>query len=277
MNDTSILPRRMRLETPEVRATVPMLRGVWGAALHDLDIGIYRAVFAPPNNSEHSHVPGYVLRPAPPDPHFAPAVDWILIGDALQHDETLRRAWDIASGMGLDRERCPFDICEVRVLGPNGLATEAVKPWSLSQVTWPLAGPKVTPCRLFFPAPLRLLRRGQLITQPTLADLVVTACRRIGNFLPVSQRTAWDNLSRDALELARTMRDGEWSGSRLDLHRYSGRQKAELDLRGVSGAIDLPEGPGELWPLLAAAQWLHIGKGTVMGLGQMRIEPSPQY
>jgi hypothetical protein len=44
-------------------------------------------------------------------------------------------------------------------------------------------------------------------------------------------------------------------------------------MQGVSGSLDLPEGLGPLALLLAAAQWLHLGKGTVMGLGQLRIIP----
>ena len=50
------------------------------------------------------------------------------------------------------------------------------------------------------------------------------------------------------------------------------RQESELDLHGVAGSLELPRGPGELWPLLAAAQWLHLGKGTIMGLGQLIVE-----
>ena len=30
----------------------------------------------------------------------------------------------------------------------------------------------------------------------------------------------------------------------------------------------LPDGPGPLWPLIAAATWIHLGKGTVFGMGQ---------
>ena len=62
-----------------------------------------------------------------------------------------------------------------------------------------------------------------------------------------------------------------WQGRRLDLVRYSGSQKAEVELRGVAGSLALPVGPGPLSSLLAAAAWIHIGKGTVMGLGQIKI------
>jgi hypothetical protein len=77
------------------------------------------------------------------------------------------------------------------------------------------------------------------------------------------------------LERARTLPAESWRGRRLDLVRYSGRQKAELEMRGVSGYLDLPEGPGPLWPLLAAAQWLHLGKGAVVGMGQLVVEAIP--
>ena len=44
-------------------------------------------------------------------------------------------------------------------------------------------------------------------------------------------------------------------------------------MSGVAGELDLPTGPGPLVDLLAAAVWLHIGKSTVMGMGQMEVVP----
>ncbi len=43
---------------------------------------------------------------------------------------------------------------------------------------------------------------------------------------------------------------------------------------GVTGELELPAGPGPLADLLAAAQWLHVGKGTVMGLGRIDVAPA---
>ena len=37
LGEVVILPRRLSLTTRGVNATVPLLRGVWGAALHGLD------------------------------------------------------------------------------------------------------------------------------------------------------------------------------------------------------------------------------------------------
>lgn len=75
------------------------------------------------------------------------------------------------------------------------------------------------------------------------------------------------------LDAAKTVPQEPWTGERLDLVRYSGRQKRELDIHGVTGELTLPEGARELAPILSAAQWIHVGKNTVMGLGQLLIEP----
>jgi len=103
-----VLARRLLLDTPCVEATVPMLRGTWGAALHELDPDGYRRVFT--GDDAEAGVPGYVLRPAPPDPDEFPAIEWILLGEAVSDDPTLLRAWDIASGMGLGKHRDRFVV-----------------------------------------------------------------------------------------------------------------------------------------------------------------------
>lgn len=322
-----ILPRRMLLDTPGVAATVPMLRGVWGAALHDLEPEVYARVFAPNqeagagangrsaapspahrptatqwNRSQASGIRDrrtpavmasgtavacYILRPAPPDPEFAPAVDWLLIGPAVTQDATLCRAWDVASGMGLGPQRRRFHLRRTVGLHPEGKLAEPASAWPLNESRWwgcaaknsrstaphgMAVLPPDQPCRLVFPSPLRLIHRKRLIQSPTLADVVVAACRRVQAYLPVEHQAAWEPIRRQALEQARRTPTGRWQGQRLDLHRYSASQRADLELRGVTGFLPLPRGPGELWPLLAAARWLHLGKGTVMGMGQMEVE-----
>ncbi len=261
-----VLPRLLVLDTPGVRATVPMLRGVWGAALHGLDPDVYAAVFAP---SAPNTPVGYLLRPAPAGPLDAAALHWFLFGPACRHDEVLRRAWDVASGMGLGPQRRRWFVRRSLPLGPDGHEGGDGHPWPLDAVAWPLAAD--APCRLRFPAPLRLLRRGRLLEQPTLADLAVAAGRRVAALLPAADLPAWGTLQPRVLALARGRPAGPWQGSRLDLVRWSARQQDEIDLHGVAGSLPLPEGPGDLWPLLAAASWLHLGKGSAIGLGQLRV------
>ena len=90
-------------------------------------------------------VAGYVLRPAPPDPECAPALEWILIGEALQHDFALCRAWDVASGLGLGPQRRRFHLRRTVALRPDGQVVEHCAPWPLSDIA--VAGLEQTPRR----------------------------------------------------------------------------------------------------------------------------------
>lgn len=273
----SIRPRRLWLDTADVRASVPMLRSVWGAALHALNHSVYQTVFEGAG-PDHERTPLFVLRPAPLSRQGAVALDWITIGAALDQDPCLLAAWQRACEMGLGPDRKPFRILDVEALGSQGAGGSdgdgAGSCWPLGQAAWPFSSaPAETACRLVFPAPLRIMRKKRLLEQPTLADLVVAGLRRVAAVLPASQRDTINGLKPALLEMGRLIPAEAWRGERLDLVRYSARQEAELEMRGVSGSIDLPQGPKCLWPLLAALMWLHVGKGAVVGMGQLVVEP----
>lgn len=253
-----------------------MLRGVWGLALHGLDEQAYQAVFegtGPP----HDRTPAYILRPGPPAEKGTAAADWILVGDVGHYQRVLIRAWDVASGLGLGPDRTRFIIRRFCVLdSTGGVAGEAFEQpgWSLASAAWPVPGvPAETPCRLRFLGPVRLIRKHRLVEQPSLPDLVLGACRRVEAYLNDSEKAEIELLRPKMLEIASQVRASPWRGDRLDFVRYSGRQKREVELHGVTGCLDLPEGPGELWPLLSALQWIQVGKGTALGLGQLVVEP----
>ena len=251
---------QLLLDTPEVRATAPMLRGVWGRALRHLDEEAYQRVFAG-EALGHRRVPRYILRPAPPDPTIAPAIERILLGVDEELEAVLWRAWDVASGMGLGSERVPFRIRERRL--------------DTGQADWPLTGdPATTPCCLQFCTPLRLLRRGVLLAEPDLAALATAAVRRCAGLAGITGGQAYRDLMRAVEQQAAATPAVPWRGERLDFVRWSSAQQRELNLRGVVGELILPAGPGPLWPLLAAACWTHIGKGAVFGLGQLCIAKS---
>jgi hypothetical protein len=260
---------RLHLETPGVFATVPLLRGVWGKALHDLDLALYQSLFDGGANG----TPGYLIRPAPPDAEPAPALDFLLFGPPDSSAEArVWEAWEVALQAGLGPQRHPARLAAVRPLAWDGTALRPgrIQPgFALAPLSWPL--PDRHPCRLVFPAPLRLLRDKLLIQAPTLADLTLAALRRglalaPEAFGPVQERR------HDWLDRARAVAALPFRGAPLDLVRYSGRQREEIEMRGVSGELVLPEGPGPLADLLLAAQWVHLGKGTVLGMGQVLLE-----
>ena len=271
-----IKPRRFLLATPGVEATVPMLRGTWGAALHGLNPAAYDAVFTG-RGPVHERTPCYQLSPAPPDAKTAPAVDFTVIGPGIAHDEALMRAWDVASGMGLGKEREPFSIREIVHLGPDGGPPGAAAGragWPLGSAMWPVPGPcESAPCVLVFDAPLRLIRSGGLVETPTPADIAVAVLRRLVPFVPPQAAADLGAMKNDVIAAAREIPTSGWEGRKSSFHRWSSAQSREIDLHGVCGRLALPAGPGSLWRLFAAAQWLYIGKGTSMGLGRVtRIE-----
>ena len=268
-----IIPRRMRLDTGKVRATGPMVRGVWGRALRHLDTTAYERVFegkrkGMQGNSERT--PLYVIRPAPPDPGFAPALDWILIGEAGRFEGSLVRAWDVASGMGLGADRTPFAIREVRSLDVNAVMTSADQRWSLREAAEALEISGEAAIRLEFSVPLRILRRGELMERPTFTDIAVALLRRLTSLACVEGRDR--DLPNAVIAAASQTESTAWQGNRADFVRWSGSQQREMDLHGVTGSIDLPRGAGALWPLLEAGKWIHAGKGTVFGLGQLELK-----
>lgn len=60
-----------------------------------------------------------------------------------------------------------------------------------------------------------------------------------------------------------------------DWTRYSSRQKTQMKMGGLLGSIRLPgEQIEPFWPVIQLGQWVHAGKGSVMGLGKYRIDGS---
>ena len=267
-----IIPRRMRLDTGKVRATGPMVRGVWGRALRHLDTTAYERVFEGRREGCSERTPLYMIRPAPSDPGFAPAVDWILIGGADRFEGVLARAWDVASGMGLGADRIPFAVKEVHSLDANAAMTSSDQRWSLREAA-EAQRPEISgeaAIRLEFDAPLRILRRGKLMEYPTFTDIAVALLRRLAS---LACGDGFDrDLSASVVAAANQTESMTWQGSRTDFVRWSGSQQREMDLHGVTGSLDLQRGAGSLWPLLAAGTWVHAGKGTVFGLGQLELK-----
>lgn len=263
---------RFHLETPDVLATVPMLRGVWGAALKSVAPTVYDQIF----EGGATGIPRYLMRPSAPDVRPAPAVDFMVFGEPDgTADAAIWAAWDRACEMGLGPDRRAFWIGSTIPLAwdETPLRPSRVQPgFVASPLAWPINDLKGG-CRLLFPAPLRLIHKRRLVERPMPVDLTIAALRRLQGLVSDHPDSAvlWES-RQDWIELARTIRYDTWQGRRLDLARYSGSQQSELVLHGVAGSLSLPDGPGPLAPLLMAASWFHLGKGTVMGLGQVRIE-----
>ncbi|MBL8820140.1 MAG: CRISPR system precrRNA processing endoribonuclease RAMP protein Cas6 [Planctomyces sp.] len=289
-----VLAWRIWLDTPGVMATVAGLRGAFGKALQDLDEYVYRAVFRVQEAGDNTASPRYIVRPAPVDRQLNPAIDFIVFGSAVLHGRTLLQAWEKAAEFGLkvDGVRQPFQIRAVFVLHSDGRiqtgpAANAQEPWTLADVPWPVTGvDPLQPCRLIFPTVTRLksgtqdlgachegldgegspvaVKRGRTSDHLSLQQVIQNLLGRVHRMHLEPHVLNWEQLEGKAIAECFDLRC-EWHGEEFDY------QRNDTEIYGCRGEITLPDGPGNLWRLLAAGEWLHVGKNFTEGLGQVLI------
>lgn len=265
---------------------VPRLRGIWGRALRLLDDETYKIVFEG-TGPVNLKTPRYIIRPANAPGGLHPVargqrretIDFITWGVSHERWAELIRSWDIASGMGIGRQRQPFIMERTETLASLPFA----KGVSIAEIIRNKLFPKTSPCRIDFSLPLRIMTGRQLNYTPKLPELIPAALSRLallrlqatGEINSLSEKIApgeilpdfADEIADEALRLPAE----DWTGEPIAMRRYSGRQKAEIDLYGAVGGFALPNGCGELGPILAAAEMLHIGKSTTLGFGRPDI------
>ena len=128
--------------------------------------------------------------------------------------------------------------------------------------------------RLHISVPLRIKRDGHFIVprEFTLTDLLHALYVRLQRLAALyggqAQTFEWSRASQlvDGLTLHDcSLRWHDWT-------RYSSRQGNLMQLGGLIGQMTI-EGPAlaDVWPVLWAGQWTHVGKGTAFGLGTYRL------
>lgn len=246
---------RLVLEPPLEIANISTLRGIWGSALHDVSRELYDRIFEG-RWTEKNQVPLYIVRSS----LDTTELECVLIGEALKHEDMLFSAWEEAGRRGYGSERIPFS------LGSREIIAEG--PGALKQAGWRENKPVV----LFFVHPVRLLRKGQLIAAPSVRDIALASMRRLWNLQETPPSLDQRETGHALLRLCDQIPTLYDASRPMRYTRYSARQKADVEYRCVSSALAFPEGAGPLMPLFDACQWLHMGKNTIMGLGQPLLE-----
>jgi hypothetical protein len=120
--------------------------------------------------------------------------------------------------------------------------------------------------------PTRLMIEGKPAPRPEFHILVRNGLRRLSNLayfhcgaqLVLDFRGIVDAAGRVGIV------DEHMSGRKWQ--RYSTKQGMRIPVSGAVGAVRYRGELGPFLPLLAALEVLHVGKGTVFGLGRIRIE-----
>lgn len=209
-------------------------------------------------------------------------LEWhlVLIGSAARALPYVLLAVDQLAVRGLGPQRVPFSVSRIEAVdgtplyvdGRPDLGRLSARELTDQDVALPGATDEPATLRLRFLTPTRLVADGQMVDRPTPDLLAAALARRVavlselyggGASLPPHERL---------MDVARQARLAETSLQWMALRRFSTRQKATVSMGGFVGTVVLEGVPAELRWLLAWGEVLHVGKGTVFGLGQYQID-----
>ncbi|NLO80567.1 MAG: CRISPR system precrRNA processing endoribonuclease RAMP protein Cas6 [Xanthomonadaceae bacterium] len=208
----------------------------------------------------------YVLSPVGRQPDERSALlDVILIGRAARR---WREVLDAAAALRLGRQ--PLRLVEATPLPISGEL-----PSRPGEAAVPQPPPAPKRVRVHLLHPLRLRRENRYLGPQDFdfRTFFTTLCRRISmlraqedDLAPLEADYRWLAERAQAVHVADAcLRWVEWK-------RYSARQQREIPMGGIVGVFTAAGDLEPLWSWLWAGQWLHVGKGTVMGLGRYRLE-----
>lgn len=125
---------------------------------------------------------------------------------------------------------------------------------------------------LRFLTPTRIKYNGNFIDDLNFEILMRNLLRRLSWLAEIHSDEKWDmdwkGIISRAKEGVRTVHsDLCWH----DWERYSNRQKKKLKMGGFMGSITFEGDLDEFLPFLRLGEYLHVGKGTVYGLGKYEI------
>lgn len=228
-------------------------------------------------NARHHEQPHpYLLSPHRIDERSA-IVDFTIVAPAAAHLPLMLRALRrLRPTNKLDGEWHLQAITE-----RTGVQPDCDHPvWTTGQ-NWPrlaLKNPECPPApqavRVSLEHPLRLRIKGQYLSPESFSfeAMLAALLRRIQmlNGLAPAETSPIDFHALVSNSKALPMRDVQLQWQ--DWSRYSSRQKQSIPMGGIVGSFELHGDLAAVWPHLWLGQWLHVGKGAVMGLGRYRLD-----
>lgn len=128
--------------------------------------------------------------------------------------------------------------------------------------------------RVQFLSHARIQHHGEILTVENF-DPVVFCRSVVRRYLTLSE--AYSEQSLSAMFVQSLFADvqkvqGEYRVDKVKWSRWSNRQKQKMQMDGLLGEIKLNHVSAQLADILYLGQWLHVGKGSVFGLGQYVLQ-----
>lgn len=209
----------------------------------------------------------------------------VLVGRAMAHLPYFVFTFAELGKIGLGPERGQYRLVEIEAENQNVRqrvfgAEESVlhnADVCLRDVDLVAEGVSPTDCAtVHFLTPTRILTDGNVHAEISFANLVRALLRRLSSLCYFHCGTALELDFRGLIDQAARVRTVD---SQLRWHvqgRFSGRQHQRIAMGGVVGSVTYKAPNADTLaayrPFLTAGEWVHVGKGCVMGLGKYRVE-----
>jgi len=204
-------------------------------------------------------------------------LDLTLFGHGLRYFPYIVHALQTAGKEGIGGHRQVFDLVKIDELDFQRNAQTIYRDGEL-QAQQQAASPPVPgmpeQIALRFESPLRIKQQQKNLAAAdfNFGALFGNLLRRISMISYFHTDTPLDTdfagLSAKAKSQQIIDQDLTW----YDWTRYSSRQQAEMNMGGLIGSVTLDtRGLDDFWPYLWLGQWIHVGKGTSMGMGAYSI------
>jgi hypothetical protein len=183
---------------------------------------------------------------------------------------------------GLGRSRGQYALRDVQAVHPlNGQEQPVYDGETLLSTEVDLTAGEITAWAERLPAdrlpvrfltPARLKHGGRFARETVDFHVLVRALlRRLSSLAYFHGGAQWDTDYPGWIERAREVETVESHLSWMAWGRRSGRQARRINMGGVVGDVTYAGSLAPFRPLLALGQWIHVGKGTVFGNGQYRL------
>lgn len=178
-------------------------------------------------------------------------------------------------GIGMDKGK--FDVFSLKSLNGDGNRKEIYSSDTQKLQTdfdrlnlFQLKEKFLPQLTLQFLTPTYIQMRGQILEEIEFETLVKTIIRRfksLSYFHSSAEKVEYSVDFKNASEVEIVHSDLKM----VSYQRYSNRQKKNLPLTGFTGKITYRGEIGPFYPWLKIGEYLHVGKGTVFGMGWYRI------
>jgi CRISPR-associated endoribonuclease Cas6 len=226
-------------------------------------------IIEPPAETNRSYKPGDTI-----------TFGLTLIGRAVDYLPYFIYTFEELGKTGLGRGRGGFELRTVLDHGHTIYSSETRLLNNFEKVMLPL-GPVSfdadmgAPSRLTlnFLTPTRITYNGRFDEEIEFHVIIRNLLRRISNlyYFHGDNHQSPELDFKNVIKKAQEVKTVKKQLRQYDWERYSGRQEQKINMSGFVGGITFEGEIAPYMPLLKAGEILHIGKGTVFGMGRYNI------